>query len=178
MEAAKAVKYGDVDPEEALKFVTLNVAKQLKIEDRVGSIAPGMDADLAVWTANPLSSFARCERTFVDGREMFSIERDAELRANAIAERDRIIQKIIAGEKAKPQDNDDAETETEAARALDLLAAGDASPSEMIEAYRLVQRLASLEEQYLFRRRNGIDPLATRPGECGCDEQSLLSQTR
>ncbi len=177
-EAAKAVKYGGVDPEEALKFVTLNVAKQLRIEDRVGSIAPGMDADLAVWTASPLSSFARCERTFVDGREMFSLERDAELRARMVAERDRIIQKIIADKKAKPGKEEAQEAETEAARALDLLASGSASPAEMIEAYRLVQQLATLEEQYLFRRRNGIDPLATRPGECGCDEQSLLSQTR
>lgn len=177
-EAAKAVKYGDVDPEEALKFVTLNVAKQLRIDDRVGAIAPGMDADLAVWTADPLSSFARCERTFVDGREMFSMERDAELREQMVAERDRIIQKIIADKKAKPETDEAPEAETEAARALDLLASGNASPAEMIEAYRLVQQLASLEEQYLFRRRNGIDPLATRPGECGCDEQSLLSQTR
>lgn len=177
-EAAKAVKYGDVDPEEALKFVTLNVAKQLKIDDRVGSIAPGMDADLAVWTASPLSSFARCERTFVDGREMFSLEKDAELRRKMIAERDRIIQKIIADKKAKPDKNDDAKPETEAQRALDLLASGNATPAQMLEAYRLVQQIASLEERYLFKRRNGIDPLATSPGDCGCDEQSLLSQTR
>lgn len=177
-EAAKAVKYGGVDPEEALKFVTLNVAKQLRIDDRVGSIASGMDADLAVWTADPLSSFARCERTFVDGREMFSLEKDAELRQRMIAERDRIIQKIITDKKAKPNKSEEAAPETEAGRALALLASGEASPAEMIEAYRLVQQLASLEEQYLFRRRNGIDPLATRPGECGCDEQSLLSQTR
>lgn len=177
-EAAKAVKYGDVDPEEALKFVTLNVAKQLRIEDRVGAIAPGMDADLAVWTASPLSSFARCERTFVDGREMFSLEKDAELRQQLKAERDRIIQKIITDKKARPEKQEEQEIETEASRALDLLASGAASPGEMIEAYRLVQQLASLEEQYHFRRRNGIDPLATRPGECGCDEQSLLSQTR
>jgi imidazolonepropionase-like amidohydrolase len=177
-EAAKAVKYGDVNPEEALKFVTLNVAKQLKIDDRVGSIAPGMDADLAVWTADPLSSFARCERTFVDGREMFSLEKDAELRQAMIAERDRIIQKIIADKKAKPDKGEDAKPETEAGRALDLLASGDATPEQMLEAYRLVQQLAALEQQYLFKRRNGIDPLATSPGDCGCDEQSLLSQTR
>jgi len=125
-EAAKAVRYGNVDPEEALKFVTLNVAKQLRIEERVGSIAPGMDADIAVWTASPLSSFARCERTFVDGREMFSLERDAQLRSHAITERDRIIQKIIADKKAKPEKPDADEPETEAARALDLLASGNA----------------------------------------------------
>jgi imidazolonepropionase-like amidohydrolase len=177
-EAAKAVKYGDVSPEEALKFVTLNVAKQLRIEDRVGSIAPGMDADIAVWTASPLSSFARCERTFVDGREMFSLERDAQLRQAMIAERDRIIQKIIADKKAKPDDGPADEAETEAQRAMAQLASANLSPAEMIEAYRRVQQLAALEQQYLFKRRNGIDPLATRPGECGCDEQSLLSQTR
>ncbi|MFU8830106.1 MAG: amidohydrolase family protein, partial [Phycisphaerales bacterium] len=61
-EAAKAVKYGRVPEAEALKFVTLNAAKQLRIEDRVGALAPGMDADIAVWTGHPLSSLSRCER--------------------------------------------------------------------------------------------------------------------
>lgn len=176
-EAAKAVKYGRVPEEEALKFVTLNVAKQLKIEDRVGAIAPGMDADLAVWTGHPLSSLSRCERTFVDGREMFSLERDAELRAQMVAERDRIIQKLIADKNSRPSSRATEEEQTEAQRAMELLASGGASPAEMIAAYRLVRQLAAIEEQQFFMMRNGIDP-TSRPGDCGCDEQLLFSFTR
>src|SRR5690606_7952496 len=59
-EAAKATKYGGVPPEEALKFVTLNPAKQLKIDQYVGSIEPGKHADLVVWSHEPLSNFAAC----------------------------------------------------------------------------------------------------------------------
>jgi ubiquitin len=108
-EAGKAIKYGDlvggISQEEALKMVTLNPAKQLKIDGRVGTIEPGKDADVVVWTANPLSSFARAERTFVDGREMFSLSRDAELRAKNASERTRLIQKLLAGDKKKKGDD-------------------------------------------------------------------------
>jgi N-acetylglucosamine-6-phosphate deacetylase len=67
-EAAKAVKYGGVPEDEALKFVTLNPAKQLKIDQYVGSIEPGKQADLVVWSGSPLSTLARCEQTWIDGR--------------------------------------------------------------------------------------------------------------
>ena len=55
-EAAKAMKYGGLSPEEALKFVTLNPAKQLRIEKYVGSLEPGKQADLAIWSGPPLST--------------------------------------------------------------------------------------------------------------------------
>ena len=95
-EATKAVKYGGVDPHEALKFVTYNAALQFQVEDRMGSLEAGKDADFVIWTTDPLSTMARAEATYVDGREMFSIERDAELRERDRAERQRIIQKILA----------------------------------------------------------------------------------
>lgn len=79
-EAAKSVKYGNVSQEEALKFCTLNSAKQMAMDDRIGSLEMGKDADVVVWSGNPLSNMSRVERTFVDGREMFSLETDAQLR--------------------------------------------------------------------------------------------------
>ena len=92
-EAAKAVRYGGISKEEALKFVTINPAIQLGIADRVGSIEVGKDADLALWSGDPLSVYSACERTWVDGREMFSVERDVELRkANAEARR-RVVRR-------------------------------------------------------------------------------------
>ena len=71
-EAAKSVRYADMNPVEALKLVTLNSAKQLGIEDRVGSIEVGKDADLVLLDGDPLSVFTRVEWTMVDGQIEFS----------------------------------------------------------------------------------------------------------
>lgn len=106
LEAAKAVKYGGVTPEEALKFVTLNPAKQLGIDPWVGSIEPGKDADLALWSASPLSSYARCEQTWVDGRKYFDRREDAERRRDAQAMRAALVQRVLAsGEPPGPDDD-------------------------------------------------------------------------
>jgi imidazolonepropionase-like amidohydrolase len=76
MEAAKAIRYGDVTEEQAFAMVTINPAKQLKIENRVGSIEVGKDADLVVWTHHPLSTAAVVERTYVDGIAYYDREKD------------------------------------------------------------------------------------------------------
>lgn len=96
-EAAKAVKYGGVSPEEALKFVTLNPAKQLRIDDRVGSIAVGKDADLVVWSKQPLSTMTRCEQTWIDGRCYFSLEKDEALKARDAQWHAYLVQKVVGG---------------------------------------------------------------------------------
>ena len=79
-EAAKSVKYGGISEEEAWKFVTLNPAKLLHIDDRLGSIKEGKDADLVLWNANPLSIYAKPEKTIIDGKVYFDLEKDLELR--------------------------------------------------------------------------------------------------
>lgn len=94
-EAAKAVKYGGVDPMEALKFVTLNPAIQLRIDEHVGSIEVGKDADLAIWTGSPLSPMARCEQTWIDGRKYFDRLQDAEDRKRDANLHRSLIQKVI-----------------------------------------------------------------------------------
>ncbi len=96
-EAAKAVKYGGVSPEEALKFVTLNPAKQLRIDDRVGSIEVGKDADLVIWSRDPLSTMTRCEQTWIDGRRYFSLEEEQELRKRDAQWHAALVQKAIGG---------------------------------------------------------------------------------
>ncbi|MDZ4751702.1 MAG: amidohydrolase family protein [Flavobacteriales bacterium] len=98
-EAAKAVKYGGVPEVEALKFVTLNPAKLLHLDHRIGSLEIGKDADLVIWSAHPLSIYAKAERTFVDGRRMYDVEEDAQLRKDIQVERDRIIQKMMGAKK-------------------------------------------------------------------------------
>jgi len=76
MEAAKAVRYGDVTDDQAFAMVTINPAKQLKIENRVGSIEVGKDADLVVWNHHPLSTAAIVERSYIDGIAYYDREKD------------------------------------------------------------------------------------------------------
>ena len=98
-EAAKAVKYGGVPEEEALKFVTLNPAKQLRIDQYTGSIEAGKHADLAIWSGPPLSPRSRCEQTWVDGKKYFDIEQaafEAELFSTM---RNQLVQKILGSGK-------------------------------------------------------------------------------
>lgn len=97
-EAAKSVKYGGMSEDDAFKMVTLNPAKALHVADRVGSIKEGKDADLVLWNDNPLSIYAKPEKTIVDGIVYFDLDRDAQLRKNITAERNRLVQKLI-GEK-------------------------------------------------------------------------------
>ena len=104
-EAAKAVKYGGLPKAEALKFVTLNPAKQLRIDKYVGSLERGKDADLVVWSGSPLSNFSRCEQTWLDGRKYFDIKDDKKARAEESRIRNALIQKILdSGQKMKADD--------------------------------------------------------------------------
>jgi len=111
-EAAKAVKYGGVPREEALKFVTLNPAKQLRIEKWVGSLEAGKHADLVVWSGDPLSNFSRCEQTWIDGRKYFDREIDLQQRKDVRQKRARLIQKILASgaQMLKEGEEDDRQT--------------------------------------------------------------------
>ncbi len=95
-EAAKAIKYGQLTPEEALKFVTLNPAKQLRIDRYVGSLEVGKQADFAVWSGPPLSLLSRCEQTWIDGRKYFDIQEDLAQREAAQSIRARLVQKILS----------------------------------------------------------------------------------
>jgi imidazolonepropionase-like amidohydrolase len=95
-EASKAIKWGNVPPEEALKFITLNAAKQLFIDHRVGSLEEGKDADFVLWSDSPLSTYSVCEQTWVDGRKYFDIEEEKEKREKIARERNILIQKILS----------------------------------------------------------------------------------
>jgi imidazolonepropionase-like amidohydrolase len=98
-EAAKAVKYGGVPEEEAWKMVTLNPARMLKLDHRIGSVEVGKDADLVLWNDNPLSIRSKAEQTWVDGVRYFDAARDADMRRRISTERDRIVRAMIASKK-------------------------------------------------------------------------------
>ena len=146
-EAGKAVKHGGLDPHDALKLVTLNPAIQLGVGDRIGSLEPGKDADLAVWSGDPLSYRTRCLSTWVDGRELYSEAADLALAVEAETERQRIIQKLLTED----------------------VGVAKASPADGEEADKPASReLAELRDEMEALWRSGSDPDLARPGVCGC----------
>lgn len=108
-EAGKAVKYGNVPQEEAWKMVTLNPAKMLQIDHKVGSIEPGKDADLVLWTDNPLSIYATVDKTFVDGILYFDAAQQQRKDQMVKDEKNRIIQKMLFSEDAGKGNTQSAE---------------------------------------------------------------------
>ncbi|MBK5192582.1 MAG: amidohydrolase family protein [Flavobacteriaceae bacterium] len=105
-EAAKSVKYGDVPEEEAWKFVTLNPAKLLHIDQYVGSIQPGKDADVVLWTGHPLSVYSKAEKTLIEGVVYFDLEKDLKMREDIARQKNlltgQMLQEKNKGEKTKP----------------------------------------------------------------------------
>jgi imidazolonepropionase-like amidohydrolase len=94
-EAAKAVKYGNVSEEEAWKFVTLNPAKLLHIDDKVGSIKVGKDADIVLWNDNPLSIYAKAEKTLIEGVVYFDLQKDEQQQVAIAIERNQLIGQLL-----------------------------------------------------------------------------------
>src|SRR5207253_7898912 len=95
IDAAKLMRYGGLTEDEALKTITYNGAVQLGVENRIGSIEIGKDADIAIWNAHPLSVYANVDKTFVDGDVYFDRQKDIAKRAEKAKERAEL-------EKAEP----------------------------------------------------------------------------
>jgi imidazolonepropionase-like amidohydrolase len=90
-DAAKAMKYGGLTEEEALKLCTLNPAKQLRLDQHLGSVDVGKDGDLVIWTGHPLSSYSRVETTLIEGNVYFDRAKDlAHREVLAKEKRDRL----------------------------------------------------------------------------------------
>jgi adenine deaminase len=109
-EAAKTMKHGGASPDDAIRFVTINAAKQLRIDGKTGSLEAGKDADFVIWRGHPLSNYARVEQTWIDGRKYFDRAEDLEARKAFAAQRDALVQKAL-GERVKelnkPKDGED-----------------------------------------------------------------------
>jgi imidazolonepropionase-like amidohydrolase len=98
-EAAKSIKYAGMTEDDALKMVTINPATMLHVNDRTGSIKIGKDADLVLWSDDPLSIYAIPQVTMVDGIVYYDIQTDKALRLEIAREKARLIQKMIAAKK-------------------------------------------------------------------------------
>lgn len=94
-EAAKTVKYGGMSELEAWKTVTINPAKLLHIDDRVGSIKEGKDADVVLWSNHPMSIYAKVEKTIIDGKVYFDRAEDAKKREAIKAEKSKLINMML-----------------------------------------------------------------------------------
>jgi imidazolonepropionase-like amidohydrolase len=92
-EAAKTMKYGGLTETEALSLITINPAKQLAIDNRVGSIEPGKDADLTIYDKHPLSNYAKVQKVLIDGELYFDRDRDLTERARREAQKKALLQK-------------------------------------------------------------------------------------
>ena len=94
-EAGKTVKYGGMTELEAWKMVTINPAKLLHIDHRVGSIKEGKNADLVLWSDHPLSVYAKAEKTLIEGATFFDLEKDKQQRAAIASERNKLIHMML-----------------------------------------------------------------------------------
>lgn len=149
-EAAKSMKYGGLTPEESLALVTINPAKQLGIDARVGSLEPGKDGDFVVWSGDPLSVYSFAESTWIEGTKYFDRAEDVARRKDLEAERAALIEKIKAeakkdekdkkkGDDKKKDDKDEkeeiaAKDAKDAKEAKEAKEASDAAPKPITEA--------------------------------------------
>lgn len=179
VEAAKAVKYGGLSEMDAFKFVSLNAAKQLKIDAQTGSLEVGKDADLVIWSGNPLSAFSRAEATFVDGRCLFSLEKDAQVRDRITKERQRLIQKLLTEKKKADRRGGPAAGGGDGARpdgppgggrGRRRPGGGGPPPQDASESQDdgVAARDEALERYMMDLYNRGIDPVGNYPGQCGC----------
>ncbi|HUE96155.1 MAG TPA: amidohydrolase family protein [Longimicrobiaceae bacterium] len=110
-EAAKMLRTG-LTPEQALALVTINPASILGVDDRIGSLEPGKDADFVIWSGDPLSTFTIAEQTWIDGRRYYDVQEDLRLRKAAETERAQLLQ-LIHERSEEDDDDDDDEGEDE-----------------------------------------------------------------
>lgn len=103
VDAAKAMHWGGLSEEEAMTLVTINPARQLKLDDRLGSIEPGKDGDLVIWTDHPLSTYARVETTLIEGEIYFDRQRDLAAREERARERERLLATLEDREEASDE---------------------------------------------------------------------------
>ncbi|TVZ17396.1 amidohydrolase family protein [Maribacter sp. MAR_2009_72] len=94
-EAAKTIKYGGMTELEAWKMVTINPAKLLHLDNRVGSIKEGKDADVVLWSGNPLSVYSKAEKTIIEGVTYFDLEMDKQKRDAIKKERNELVTMML-----------------------------------------------------------------------------------
>jgi N-acetylglucosamine-6-phosphate deacetylase len=178
VEAAKAVKYGGLDPAAALCFVTIHPARQIGFGERTGSIEVGKDADLALWSGDPLSPMSVCQQTWIDGALHFDRAVDLAMRPTREKERRALILAMAEARKSQGSARDgrggaasswmSGESEDENAEAVDSDTPNQPAPPPQ----RLLSRMIDAREAFLlgwWRSGRPIESIFSR-GDCGCVE--------
>jgi len=166
-EASKAVRYGGMDPHEALKLVTINPAWQLRIDHRTGSLEQGKDGDFVIWNGDPLSTYTRCQQTWIEGRCYYDINEDRTLREQAEHEHQRLVQKVLAMSHGQAPSAESAEQSDEPEPGVDTQPTG-----------KLAERVEAARKWMARQVQLGHDPETIHPGDCGCNDMLLqLMQT-
>jgi imidazolonepropionase-like amidohydrolase len=104
-EAAKTIRYGGLTEDEALALITINPAKQLELDHRIGSIEIGKDADLVIFDKHPLSNYAKVQKVLLDGELYFDRDKDISERAGHGARKKMLIEKERDREKKAREEN-------------------------------------------------------------------------
>jgi imidazolonepropionase-like amidohydrolase len=99
-EAAKVMRYGGLNETEALSMVTINPAKQLGVDDKVGSIEAGKSADMVLYDKHPLSNYAKVLKVWIDGHEYFDRSKDLEVRPQLAQKKKALVDKEKAAEQS------------------------------------------------------------------------------
>lgn len=184
-EASKAMRWGGMPREEAIKMVTLNPAKQLRIAHRCGSLEAGKDADFVLWSADPLSVYARCMQTWIEGERYFDRATDAAMRTRDDATRRTILalassEGAAQGKRGSGKKGDDKED----AKPGDDEGDKDAAPTDDgggrahagARAMPLLSRMLDLRRAAAMELvRQGRDPASLPSGDCGCSDAGVWS---
>jgi len=115
LEAAKAVKYGNTKETEALNFVTINPAKQLRVDHRVGSLEVGKDGDFVIWSTHPLSTGTVCLETWIEGKRYFERGEALQLAEARATEWEKLLAKAKGKAKKKEKEKEDDDDDARAA---------------------------------------------------------------
>jgi imidazolonepropionase-like amidohydrolase len=115
-EAAKAIHWGGLSDDEALALVTINPAKQLRIDNRVGSLDVGKDADVVIWNRHPLSTYAIVDRVYIEGRKLYDRMDEERRLTDARTEKSRLA--ASEGRTAPTTDQASPRAQTTAADGL------------------------------------------------------------
>ncbi len=136
-EAAKMMKWGGLTEAEALNLVTINPARQLRIDKRVGSLEAGKDGDVVIWTAHPLSPYAIVERTYIDGKLYYDRQADLKHTDDVAQEKARLVAAERAAAKPAPADAASVPPQSPAAEPVPAAATGpvvDAAAKAVVAA--------------------------------------------
>ena len=113
LEAAKTMRYGGLSETEALSLVTINPAKQLGIDDKVGSIEVGKSGDLVLLDKHPLSNYSKVLKVWIDGHEYFDRDKDFQMRKELERKKTALLEKEKAAASRAEEKTSEAKPGTQ-----------------------------------------------------------------